>query len=155
MCRFVDHLAAESEVGRKFTLDVEAYVEGKTEGAAALYEQLLQWQALATEIYSLSLGNEAMRKDGIPKVAKAAGSVARIGLTALATLQAGKKLSPMQRWWLKWRLHAYAYEIFFIDKDLIPRILRDLRKPDALNKHNVAIFPGVAHLLARACGEEV
>jgi len=152
--RFVDHLAAESEEGRQFTLDVNAYFESMTEGGETLYEQLTQWQVLAKEIYSVSRRNAAMRKDGIPKVAKALGHVARIGLIALEALQAGKKLPPLHAWWLKRRLREYAYEIFFIDKDLIRRILRDLRKPDALNKHNVAIFPGVAHLLTRACGEE-
>jgi hexosaminidase len=153
--RFVDHLAAESEVGRQFTIDVELYSEEKTKDrASALRNQLMQWQNLAERAYATSRQNAAMRKDGVPKVAKGLDRIARIGLAALEALEKGKPLSPLRAKWLRWRLRPYAYDVFFIDKYLISRILKDLRKPDALNKHNVAIFPGVSHLLSKACKEE-
>lgn len=153
--RFVDHLAAESPEGRRFTIDVLDVIEKWDDGKGAdLAARIAAWQGLAICIKALAKRNPRMRKDGIARVAGALAEVASIGLIALRAVEKGERLSSIRAWWLKRRLKKYAYETFFIDKDLISRILRGLRKPDVLNRHNVAIYPGVSHLLSRACEEE-
>ncbi len=153
--RFVDQLAAESDAGRQFVEDVSVVIATNGgRGAAALAQQLDDWQGLSNRVRRIAERNVELRKENIGQVAAGLGVVARIGSIALETLQRGKTLSPLRGWWLKRRLRAYAYEIFYLDVDVVLRVIRSLRKPDALNRHNVAIVPGVAHLLKRACGEE-
>jgi len=152
--RFVDHLPAESRVGREFRIDVEVFSKtGDLELARSIAERLLAWEALAENIQTLSRQNSAMRSDGLDKLANGLGRIARIGSSCLRALQKGRALSPLRVWWYQLRLKAYTYEIFYLDKDVLRRIVRDLRKPDVLNRHNIAILPGVAHLLEMASGE--
>lgn len=152
--RFVDHLPAESMAGREFRVDVEAFSKtGDPEMAQCIAERLLAWEMLAKEIQVLARQNSAMRSDGVDRIGSGLGRIARIGSRCLRALQKGRSLSSFWAWWYRLRLRVYAYEIFYLDKDVLQRIARDLRKPDVLNRHNIAILPGVAHLLDMASGE--
>jgi hexosaminidase len=154
MKRFVDHLPGESLVGRQFRLDVEELAAtGDHDLARHVAERLMVWEALADDVRTLVRRSPAMRADGLGRVALGVGRIARIGSYAMQTLQKGQTLSPIRAWWYKKRLRAYAFEVFYLDKDVVKRVIRDLRKPDMLNRHNIAIQPGVAHLLEMACGE--
>ncbi len=153
MRRFVDHLPAESTQGRQFRLDVESFsVSGNSETARSLAERLLDWDALAAEVRVSARTVPAMRTDGLPRIAIGLGRIARIGSQSLRALQQGRRLSPLRAWWYRRCLKAYAYEVFYLDKGVLRRIVRDLRKPDVLNRHNIAILPGVSHLLRMASG---
>lgn len=154
MRRFVDHLPAESMIGREFRVDVLAFSKtGDPDLARTIAERLLSWDVLAKEVQTLACQNSAMRSDGLDRLASGLGRIARIGSSCLRALQKGRSLSPLRAWWYQQRLRTYAYEIFYLDKDVLQRVIRDLRKPDVLNRHNIAILPGVAHLLEMASGE--
>jgi hexosaminidase len=154
MTRFVDHLPGESLVGRDFRLDVEELaMTGDPDVARSVAQRLVEWEALADEVRRLARRSPGMRADGLGKLAVGLARIARIGSASMQCLQAGRTLSPVLAWWYKRRLRAYGYEIFYLDKDVVKRVIRDLRKPDVLNRHNIAIQPGVAHLLKMACGE--
>jgi len=154
MRRFVDHLPAESMTGREFRIDVEEFAKkGDPDLARSIAKRLLAWEALAKEVQTLARQNSAMRSDGLERLAIGLGRIARIGSSCLRALQKGRSLSPLRVWWCQQRLKAYTYEIFYLDKDVLRRIVRDLSKPDVLNRHNIAILPGVAHLLEMASGE--
>lgn len=154
MRRFVDHLPAESMIGREFRVDVLAFSKtGDPDLARTIAERLLAWDVLAKEVQTLACQNSAMRSDGLDRLASGLGRIARIGSSCLRALQKGRSLSPLRAWWYQQRLRTYAYEIFYLDKDVLQRVIRDLRKPDVLNRHNIAILPGVAHLLEMASGE--
>lgn len=154
MRRLVDHLPAESRVGREFRVDVVTFSKnGDPDLARSIAERLLAWEVLAKDVQTLVRQNPAMRSDGLDRLAVGLGRIARIGSSCLRALQKGRSLSPLRVWWCQQRLKAYTYEIFYLDKDVLRRIVRDLRKPDVLNRHNIAILPGVAHLLEMASGE--
>lgn len=154
MKRFVDHLPGESLVGRDFRFDVEELAAtGDHDLARHIAERLMAWEALADEVRRLARRSPGMRADGLGRVALGLARIARIGSVSLQCLQTGRPLSPVRAWWYKRRLRAYAYEVFYLDKDVLKRVIRDFRKPDVLSRHNVAIQPGVAHLLKMACGE--
>ena len=154
MRRFVDHLPAESRVGREFRVDVVTFSKtGNPDLARSIAERLLAWEALAKEVQTLARRNSAMRSDGLDRLAIGLGRLARIGSSCLRALQKGRVLSPLRVRWYQLRLKAYTYEIFYLDKDVLQRVIRDLRRSDVLNRHNIAILPGVAHLLQMASGE--
>ncbi len=154
MKRFVDHLPGESLVGRQFRMDVEELaMTGDLELARSVAQRLMDWEVLAGEVRRLARSSSGMRADGLGRVAVGLGRIARIGSASMQCLQAGRTFSPFRAWWYEKRLKAYAYEVFYLDKDVVKRVIRDLRKPDVLNRHNIAIQPAVAHLLKMACGE--
>ncbi len=154
MKRFLDHLPGESEVGRQFSLDVGALAAtGSHDAARQVAEMLVGWERLADDVSNVARRDTRMRKDGLHKVAIGLGRIAKIGSRSMQAMQKGRTLSPLHAWWYKRRLNRYAYEVFYLDKDVLNRVFRDLRKPDVLNRHNIAILPGVDHLLKMACGE--
>lgn len=154
MQRFVDHLPAESMVAREFRQDVASFsTTGDPDLARSIAERLLAWEALAQDVRAFARHHSAMRSDGLDRVARGLGRIARIGSACMRALQEGRGLPPHRAWWYRLRLKRYAYEVFYLDKDVLRRIVRDLRKPDVLNRHNIAIQPAVAHLLEMASGE--
>lgn len=154
MRRFVDHLPAESMVARAFRQDVASFsMTGDPDLARSIADRLLAWEALAKEVQTLARQHSAMRSDGLGRLALGLGRIARIGSQCLRALQEGRRVPLHRAWWYRLRLKSYAYEVFYLDKDVLHRIVRDLRKPDVLNRHNIAIQPAVAHLLEMACGE--
>ncbi len=156
--RFVDHLPGESEVARQFSEAVRVFLENRDPvQRAALERQLRDWQTLGRTMAMHASHVSAMKREGLHRVALGLATVARAGLAALPHLaQSGStpcKMGRLQRFFWNWRLWPYAYDIFYLDKDLLRRIAWELRKPDVLNRHHVAIYPGVAHLL-KVAGEE-
>ncbi|MEQ9518876.1 MAG: hypothetical protein RLN89_05485, partial [Parvibaculum sp.] len=146
--RFVDHLNAESEAGRQFSEDVRHYVECRDPALGrALRRQLLDWRTLGRTMAMHASHVSSMHREGLHRVALGLAIVAQAGLSALRALEQRTPHGWFQRFFWKWRLWPYAYDIFYLDKDLLRRIIWELRKPDVLNRHHVAIYPGVSHLM--------
>lgn len=149
--RFVDQLRPESAEGRQFSVDVRTYLEtGDAELGATLKRQLRDWQQMGRTMAMHASHVSSMKREGLHRVALGLALVAQAGLAALHALEGNAPIGWLRRRFWQWRLWPYAYDIFYLDKDLLKRIVWEMRKPDVLNRHHVAIYPGVAHLISVA-----
>ncbi len=119
--------------------------------SAGLKENLQRWNSLKERVKQTIADNSVLDQDGVYLVAQKLSELAGIGLQMLEVREQGKALSRCQARRFQKLLDSLEYDVFYpghagTTNTFVPGFL----KPDALNRHNIAIQPAVRLLLESA-----
>ncbi|MGI9277056.1 MAG: family 20 glycosylhydrolase [Endozoicomonas sp.] len=145
---FLENLPSESLEAFDFRQRVEAYLSGERKQAESLVNDLTHWHENHEQAVATIRNNPMLASEGVEMVSKKMSEVAGVGLQLLNALEKGQKISRQQMKALKKTLDSCEYDVFYLGQGKETRsFLLGFLKPDPLNRHNIAIQPGVRLLL--------
>ncbi len=152
--QLVEALPAESVKARHFNELVDSYLSGINELAFDIESQLQQWHSNDAKLADTIAQSPVLKNANIALVSAGLKEVAGIGMTAMRMLADGRAPGFIESWRLRGKLDDYDYSVLDLNSTAgMLDFAADMLKPDALNKHNIAIQPGVRRLLEAAINQ--